>query len=110
MRGEAFAAAQVRELEERLNAAVGRAPRGRSAAIRSRRLPGATEERRVTRAVRPAYEELLLSPVGALARYRDADGRPLCGEAIISTTRSFGASSSSGAVPIHGPAGITRCR
>jgi hypothetical protein len=30
-----------------------------------------------------AYEELLLSPVGALTRYRDADARPLCGEAIV---------------------------
>jgi hypothetical protein len=38
----------------------------------------------MTRAARSAYEELLLSPVGALARYRDADGRPLCGEAIVS--------------------------
>lgn len=34
-------------------------------------------------ASRMAYEELLLSPVGALTRYRDADGRPLCGEALI---------------------------
>lgn len=32
---------------------------------------------------RMAYEELLLSPVGALTRYRDADARPLCGEAIV---------------------------
>ena len=37
----------------------------------------------MTVARRAAYEELLLSPVGALSRYRDADGRPLCGEAII---------------------------
>lgn len=37
----------------------------------------------MTWAVRTAYEELLLSPVGALVRYRDADGRPLCGEAIV---------------------------
>lgn len=32
---------------------------------------------------REAYEELLMSPVGALTRFRDADGRPLCGEALI---------------------------
>jgi hypothetical protein len=38
----------------------------------------------MTVAGRAAYEELLLSPVGALSRYRDADGRPLCGEAIVS--------------------------
>jgi hypothetical protein len=37
----------------------------------------------MTVAGRAAYEELLLSPVGALTRYRDADGRPLCGEAIV---------------------------
>ncbi len=37
----------------------------------------------MTWAARAAYEELLLSPVGALARYRDGDGRPLCGEAIV---------------------------
>lgn len=39
--------------------------------------PGSAAARRM------AYEELLLSPVGALTRYRDADGRPLCGEALI---------------------------
>lgn len=32
---------------------------------------------------REAYEELLMSPVGALTRFHDADGRPLCGEALI---------------------------
>lgn len=39
--------------------------------------PGSAAARRM------AYEELLLSPVGALTRYHDADGRPLCGEALI---------------------------
>lgn len=37
----------------------------------------------MTWATRAAYDELLLSPVGALVPYRDADGRPLCGEAIV---------------------------
>lgn len=32
---------------------------------------------------RAPHEELLRSPVGALVPYRDADGRPLCGEALI---------------------------
>lgn len=32
---------------------------------------------------RAPHEELLHSPVGALVPYRDADGRPLCGEALI---------------------------
>ena len=95
----------MRELEVRLNAALGRSgelPRPDPSAYRAQ--PRGV----MTRAARSEYEELLLSPVGALARYRDADGRPLCGEAIASDPE-FRSQLELRRCPYPVPAATTRC-